>query len=1117
MDPLKHYQTHGCREAGRYPNLDEELDHEFDAAWYAQRYADVTPSGLDPREHYTAYGFDLGRYTHAAAEKADAETLAERQTFLDDSRFDTNANTLPTIAVHLHVGTTGQLPQVYALLGNVSAPFDLYCSYGPGVNAQKLVREVKTLSSRLPSLGSCKVCEGVMNRLEALFLRLFDTLVTYTAVCHLHTDPLSFPCEGLYNLRELLSPQERVARTINCLARDDTGMIYPEPYFHHTKTYISPTYCETLPVWRWLATLFSLPRVPEGTLFCAGGMFWCRGDTLCQAFGEEGRRTDVPCAGQDSPASQPWERLLCYVPLSRGKRNWLLRGAATQALRAPDTRAAQDRVYDAILDREWYLRRYPDLAASNVDPAEHFRRHGREENRRPCAAFPDAFLRFQWRTRPNMPADETDETDLRYLRAHYDAARDFVFANIPPRDFHALDGTALGYLPAPDVHIAKSLVARGKGLTFSILVLLNDAEDTAALQSCSAQTATNVEIIVIDASGKGVSPGAEPQCLSGRVRVVPCPADRLLVTACTQAVSAATGNYILFLHGRDRLSPDFCACMGGLAEHYGVDAVMCDALTGGDALPPATLCLGLSRHVADSSDLDFTRRVPFAFSGLTAKIFRRSTWLAAHMACPGRRDGLFDDVALLTRFARQAKAILRVEHAGYCRGTPRQRQAHGVFRDALLAARALQTACNAERLPAYVHALLVHRIFALLRRLCQDKPRYARSCLKRLAALLDAHATAFTPRQWNDLRRIAGEICEASLATTAVRDRLLFVDPVGIAQIRTDFLEYWKRHFAAVEFDYVQCAPGVPLREFLRSIELGCTCTLVVTSGAWSTESEFRTNRPIVQLWHGIGLGKNVPPLPAYMRPRLAFCSGEGCREDYARLYRAPRSAVLPYGSIVTDRLLDKNALRRNAEKLLATFPEWRGKTIYLWCPTFRGVAPHLTQRDRPSLAELSRQLREDEVLLVKYHPALRPYGALPDEPMPPRLADVSDRDLIELLSVVDVFMTDFSTSISYAMLLNKKICCLISDLHELNARHGLLVDFATWRIPVIENAEPQAMLDCLRSTQASPSAYAAYREAYLSGCDGHSVPRIARAIHDEYYDEYLAQSLRPRNLGVAA
>ncbi|MCE8540156.1 glycosyltransferase [Ruegeria pomeroyi] len=67
----------------------------------------------------------------------------------------------------------------------------------------------------------------------------------------------------------------------------------------------------------------------------------------------------------------------------------------------------------AFFDPDWYLRCYPDVAASGMDPLRHYLRHGRREGRLPCAVF--AATRERDR---RLGLLEAGPRDLRALAAH---------------------------------------------------------------------------------------------------------------------------------------------------------------------------------------------------------------------------------------------------------------------------------------------------------------------------------------------------------------------------------------------------------------------------------------------------------------------------------------------------------------------------------------------------------------------------------------------------------------------------------------------------------------------------------------------------------------------------
>lgn len=64
MDPQQHYLAYGKAE-GRYPNREAVQQVEipgFDADWYLKTYPDVAAAGISPTEHYLIYGQKEGRF-----------------------------------------------------------------------------------------------------------------------------------------------------------------------------------------------------------------------------------------------------------------------------------------------------------------------------------------------------------------------------------------------------------------------------------------------------------------------------------------------------------------------------------------------------------------------------------------------------------------------------------------------------------------------------------------------------------------------------------------------------------------------------------------------------------------------------------------------------------------------------------------------------------------------------------------------------------------------------------------------------------------------------------------------------------------------------------------------
>ena len=109
---------------------------------------------------------------------------------------------------------------------------------------------------------------------------------------------------------------------------------------------------------------------------------------------------------------------------------------------------------------------------------------------------------------------------------------------------------------------------------------------------------------------------------------------------------------------------------------------------------------------------------------------------------------------------------------------------------------------------------------------------------------------------------------------------------------------------------------------------------------------------------------------------------------------------------------------------MLEVFPECKtAKTVYMYAPTFRGNNANNAHFpfDKLDLTAWGKFLDEtDSVLIVKLHPFVKRRIEIPDE-YAHRILDASDyREVNDILFIVDVLITDYS-SIIYEMSLLKK------------------------------------------------------------------------------------------------
>jgi hypothetical protein len=89
-------------------------------------------------------------------------------------------------------------------------------------------------------------------------------------------------------------------------------------------------------------------------------------------------------------------------------------------------------------DCAFYLRKYPDVAASGVNPLFHYLLHGAAEGRKPHPSFEPGFYCAQLRETPPNPL-------LHFLSADVPVSPHPLFHRIPNRPNGAVEGGAFGF------------------------------------------------------------------------------------------------------------------------------------------------------------------------------------------------------------------------------------------------------------------------------------------------------------------------------------------------------------------------------------------------------------------------------------------------------------------------------------------------------------------------------------------------------------------------------------------------------------------------------------------------------------------------------------------------
>lgn len=262
-----------------------------------------------------------------------------------------------------------------------------------------------------------------------------------------------------------------------------------------------------------------------------------------------------------------------------------------------------------------------------------------------------------------------------------------------------------------------------------------------------------------------------------------------------------------------------------------------------------------------------------------------------------------------------------------------------------------------------------------------------------------------------------------------------------------------------------------------------------------------RKKQKVVQIWHACGAFKKFgldAPLKmsvemekkTHSRYDAVCVSSVDVKKYYASAFGIEEEKVFDTGVARTDLLFDKEFKEKIRAGLTKKYEYLANKKIYLFAPTFReknGKYYHFDLQINFGL--LSKELKDDEVFVLKRHPVMKEkYFENCDYH---NIFDLSDESVLELTSICDTLITDYSSVIFEAVLMRKKIVfyCPDYNLYDRDFYIRYPED-----LPGEIVTKDEDLLKTIRETKYSQKAEN-FRAHQLSSCDGKSAERTASLI----------------------
>lgn len=264
--------------------------------------------------------------------------------------------------------------------------------------------------------------------------------------------------------------------------------------------------------------------------------------------------------------------------------------------------------------------------------------------------------------------------------------------------------------------------------------------------------------------------------------------------------------------------------------------------------------------------------------------------------------------------------------------------------------------------------------------------------------------------------------------------------------------------------------------------------------------TKLRKGQKLFQIWHACGAFKKFgldaqskrtadEEKRTHSQYSAVAVTSEECRKHYAGAFGIDEAVCLPIGLPRTDRLFtEKNEMRA---RVFEKHPEFINKRLYLYAPTFR--EENGTQKEynpRIDWSKLSGELCSDEILIIRRHPIMK-YRFCEDYP---NIIDLSDESTLDLTAACDVLITDYSSVIYDACLLDVPTVLYCPDYREYE--RGFYLKFPD-ELPGEMVSESEKLLSAIRNAKENPPVdrIKKFRSGQIEACDGHATERAVELI----------------------
>ena len=227
-----------------------------------------------------------------------------------------------------------------------------------------------------------------------------------------------------------------------------------------------------------------------------------------------------------------------------------------------------------------------------------------------------------------------------------------------------------------------------------------------------------------------------------------------------------------------------------------------------------------------------------------------------------------------------------------------------------------------------------------------------------------------------------------------------------------------------------------------------------------------------------------------------AIVSSREISKHYAEGFGISDENVVATGIPRTDVFMNKKYAESVREKFFKEYPNLKSKKIILFAPTFRGNGQMSAYYPKEAFhpEQLLNNLGNDYAVLLKLHPYCKERLTISKE-YSDRIIDFSEADeLNDLLFVTDLLITDYSSVIFEASLLDIPMLFYTYDLYSYIKERDFYYDFESFVPGKIVFSENE-IAESIEKKDFEQDKISGFKYKFFDHLDGHSSQRVADLV----------------------